>query len=79
MRLASEGPLKARVTGLSFLGLSTRVSFDAEGTRLTALLPQDVARPREGDEVALSWAPEDLHLMRAGARAGQQVGQRVGA
>ena len=70
LRLTSEGPLKARVTGLSFLGLSTRVSFDADGTRLTALLPQDALRPREGDEVALNWAPEDLHLMRASQRAG---------
>ena len=58
--------LRARVTGLSFLGHNTRVSFEAEGTRLTALLPQDAPRPAEGDEVALTWAEDDLHLMRAG-------------
>ncbi|WP_370303828.1 ABC transporter ATP-binding protein [Pseudooceanicola sp.] len=66
VRLATEGPLRARVTGLSFLGHNTRVSFEAEGTRLTALLPQDAPRPAEGDEVALTWAEDDLHLMRAG-------------
>ena len=66
VRLATEGPLRARVTGLSFLGHNPRVSFEAEGTRLTALLPQDAPRPAEGDEVALTWAEDDLHLMRAG-------------
>ena len=67
LKLAETGPLSAQVTGLSFLGLTTRVSFEAEGTRLTALLPQDAPRPAKGDTVALTWAEDDLHLMRAGA------------
>ncbi|WP_417720838.1 ABC transporter ATP-binding protein [Salipiger sp.] len=66
IRLAEQGRLRARVTGLNFLGLSTRVSLDAEGTRLTVLLPQDAVRPREGEVVGLDWSPLDLHLMRAG-------------
>ncbi|MGR3801997.1 ABC transporter ATP-binding protein [Marinibacterium profundimaris] len=66
LQLAEDGPVMARVTGLSFLGLTTRVSFEAEGTRLTALLPQDAPRPAQGDLVALTWAEGDLHLMRAG-------------
>ena len=63
LRLAADGPLKARVTGLSFLGLTTRVSVEAEGNRFTALLPQEAPRPEPGDELALTWAPENLHLM----------------
>ena len=66
IRLAEQGRLRARGTGLHFLGLSTRVSLDAEGTRLTVLLPQDAVRPREGEVVGLDWSPLDLHLMRAG-------------
>ena len=67
VRLAADGALTARVTGLSFLGLTTRVTLDADGTRLTALLPQDAPRPAEGETVGLSWAAGDLHLMRTGA------------
>ncbi|WP_121066399.1 ABC transporter ATP-binding protein [Chachezhania antarctica] len=64
LQLAEYGPIMARVTGLSFLGLTTRVSFETEGARLTALLPQDAPRPLQGDLVALNWAEGDLHLMR---------------
>ncbi len=67
LKLAAEGALRARVTGLSFLGLATRVSLEAGDTRLTCLLPQDAARPAEGEEVALAWEPGDLHMMKAGA------------
>ncbi|MAQ82721.1 MAG: polyamine ABC transporter ATP-binding protein [Maritimibacter sp.] len=67
VRLAETGPLTATVTGLSFLGLSTRVSLLADGTRMTALLPQDAPRPAVGDTVALTWAEGDLHLMRGKA------------
>ncbi|MDF0595170.1 ABC transporter ATP-binding protein [Psychromarinibacter halotolerans] len=67
VRLAETGPLTATVTGLSFLGLSTRVSLMADGTRMTALLPQDAPRPAVGDKVALTWAEGDLHLMRGKA------------
>ncbi len=67
--LGAEGRIRARVTGLSFLGLATRVSLDAQGTRLTALLPQDAPRPAPGDEVGVGWNADDLHLMTAGAGA----------
>ncbi|OWU85213.1 polyamine ABC transporter ATP-binding protein [Oceanicola sp. 22II-s10i] len=63
----SGGALSAQVTGLSFLGLTTRVTLKAGDTRLTALLPQDAPRPAEGDTVSLEWAPSDLHLMRGSA------------
>ena len=64
LRLRPDGRLTAQVTGLSFLGLTTRVTLQAGDTRLTALLPQDAPRPAQGETVQLSWATEDLHLMR---------------
>ncbi|MGI3169383.1 ABC transporter ATP-binding protein [Pseudooceanicola sp. C21-150M6] len=67
LHLASEGALSAQVTGLSFLGLTTRVTLQAGETRLTALIAQDAPRPAQGETVGLSWAPENLHLMRGGA------------
>ncbi len=66
LRIATEGRLQARVTGLSFMGLATRVSLDADGTRLTVLLGRDDPRPADGQEVALDWNPDDLHLMQSG-------------
>ncbi|NKX40329.1 ABC transporter ATP-binding protein [Rhodobacteraceae bacterium R_SAG2] len=67
LRITQEGPLRLRVTDLSFLGLTTRVTLEADDTRLTCLLPQNAPRPSKGEEVAVSWEPGDLHMMKAGA------------
>lgn len=64
LRLGGTGDLKARVTGLSFLGMTTRVALEVGATRLSALLPQDATLPAEGEVVGLSWEPGDLHVMR---------------
>ena len=64
LRLGAEGPVRAKVTALSFLGMTTRVSLEMDDTRLTALLPQDAVRPTLGATVALSWDDADLHIMR---------------
>jgi len=60
------GTLAATVTAGSFLGAATRVTLDADGTRLTALLARADARPEIGAAVTLGWDPADLHVMRAG-------------
>jgi len=60
------GTLAATVTAVSFLGAATRVTLDADGTRLTALLARADARPEIGAAVTLGWDPADLHVMRAG-------------
>jgi putative spermidine/putrescine transport system ATP-binding protein len=65
-RIAAAGGVPGRVTAVSFLGQSTRVTVDAQGTRLTALLPKGTAIPGTGDAVHLTWDAADLHPM-AGA------------
>jgi putative spermidine/putrescine transport system ATP-binding protein len=64
LRLADAG-VPAVVTGVSFLGASTRVTLDAGGTRVTALLPKGARRPAPGEAVHLAWEAADLHLMKA--------------
>lgn len=66
LRITPTGPLQGIVTAISFLGQSTRVTLDADGTRLTALVPQHEPLPVQGAQVALNWAPGALHIM-AGA------------
>jgi len=66
VRLAGTG-LRATVTAASFLGAATRITLDAGGTRLTALLPRGAARPEVGAAVHLDWDAADLHQMAGGA------------
>jgi putative spermidine/putrescine transport system ATP-binding protein len=54
----------ATVTAVNFLGAATRVTLDAQGTRVTALLPKGAARPAPGETVHLAWEPADLHPMK---------------
>ncbi len=63
VRIGDAG-VPATVTAVSFLGAATRVTLDAQGTRVTALLPKAAARPAQGDGVRLSWDPVDLHPMK---------------
>jgi len=65
VRIVAEGGVPATVTAVSFLGAATRVTAEAAGTRLTALLPCGAARPAVGDSVRLGWDAADLHLMGA--------------
>lgn len=64
LRLADAG-VPAVVTGVSFLGAATRVTLNAGGTRVTALLPKGAQRPAPGEAVHLAWDAADLHLMKA--------------
>ncbi|MCD1263451.1 polyamine ABC transporter ATP-binding protein [Shinella sumterensis] len=62
-----DGPgrkhVSGRVTAASFLGAANRVTVDANGTRIAAMLPAAVAVPAQGEMVTLSFLPEDLHTM----------------
>ncbi len=66
VRIEAEG-VPAKVTAVSFLGAATRVALDANGTRLTALLPKGAARPNVGETVQLGWNVADLHQMNGPA------------
>lgn len=53
----------AHVTGVSFLGTSTRVSMQVHGVAMTMLLPKGSDMPKAGDMIQICWRPEDLHVM----------------
>ncbi len=53
----------ATVADINFMGAARRVTVDLEECRLRVLLGVDQEAPRIGDQVKVSWAPENLHLM----------------
>lgn len=61
----SGGTLTGRVTALNFLGAATRVALDVNGRRLHATVPAGSFTPELGDDVSLTFDPEQLHLMDA--------------
>ena len=63
LRLADTG-LPATVTAVSFLGAAARVTLDANGTRVTALLGKSTPKPAIGAQVHLTWDAADLHVMQ---------------
>jgi len=62
-----DGPgrkqFSGRVTASSFLGAANRVTVEANGARIAAMVPASTAVPAEGATVTLSFLPEDLHTM----------------
>jgi len=62
-----DGPgrkqFSGRVTASSFLGAASRVTVEASGARIAAMVPASTAVPAEGATVTLSFLPEDLHTM----------------
>ncbi len=67
VRLNSDGDgHAAMVTSTSFLGTSSRVVMDMDGTRVTALLPKGAIVPKPGASVTVTWNAADLHVMDGG-------------
>ena len=62
-----DGPgrkqFSGRVTASSFLGAANRVTVEANGARIAAMVPASMPVPAEGATVTLSFLPEDLHTM----------------
>ena len=62
-----DGPgrkqFSGRVTSANFLGAASRVTVEANGARIAAMVPASLAVPAEGATVTLSFLPEDLHTM----------------
>ena len=62
-----DGPgrkqFSGRVTASSFLGAANRVTVEANGARIAAMVPASTPVPPEGATVTLSFLPEDLHTM----------------
>jgi putative spermidine/putrescine transport system ATP-binding protein len=57
-----DGPLTGRVTGVRYLGAATRVTVDAGGSEIAALVAGGHA-PSEGETVTLAFDPDALHPM----------------
>ncbi|HUH48693.1 MAG TPA: TOBE domain-containing protein, partial [Mycoplana sp.] len=51
------------VVATSFLGAANRITVEAVGSRVAAMIPASVDVPSHGSGVTLSFAAEDLHLM----------------
>ncbi|AOF90198.1 ABC transporter ATP-binding protein [Sinorhizobium sp. RAC02] len=58
-------PFSGRVVATSFLGAANRVTVEAVGARVAAMVPASLAVPVQGETVTLSFLPEDLHQMDA--------------
>jgi len=60
---ATGDGVKARVVSLNYLGAATRLSLDADGQRLNAVVGSGGALPAIGDTVVLTFNREHVHLM----------------
>ncbi|MES0037327.1 ABC transporter ATP-binding protein [Mesorhizobium sp. M0046] len=62
-RAAKGDGVAARLVSTNYLGATTRLTLDAEGLQLHAIVPAGAALPREGEAVVLTFNREHLHLM----------------
>jgi putative spermidine/putrescine transport system ATP-binding protein len=60
--LAAVG-VKGEITSINYQGATTRLSINAEGTRLTAALPASTVQLKIGDIVHLAWSKDSLAVM----------------
>ncbi len=63
IRIVETGGKQARVVSLNYLGNSTRIALDVEGTRLHALVSSYQPLPDEGDKISVDWDPDDVRVM----------------
>ena len=63
LRLAETGPLSGNVTALRYLGATTRVTIQAQGQEVAALLPAGSALPEPGRRLTFDFDPAALHVM----------------
>jgi putative spermidine/putrescine transport system ATP-binding protein len=61
-RTTGDG-VTARVVAMNYLGSATRLALDIDGLRLHATVPAGTTLPQTGEEVALTFNREQLHLM----------------
>ena len=68
LRLAEDadgngGGIPATIASRAYLGASTRLTVDAEGQRIHAVIPAGTALPADGAPVTLAFDRADLHIM----------------
>ncbi|MET2829005.1 ABC transporter ATP-binding protein [Mesorhizobium shangrilense] len=62
-RAASGEGVSARLVSTNYLGATTKLSVDADGLRLHAVVPAGTTLPQEGEAVVLTFNRDSLHLM----------------
>ncbi|QRM56068.1 ABC transporter ATP-binding protein [Sinorhizobium sp. BG8] len=60
---AGHKEFTGRVTAASFLGAANRITVEASGARIAAMVPASTSVPAQGSAVVLSFLPSDLHMM----------------
>jgi len=63
LHLDASGPIAGPVTAIRYLGAGHRISLNAHGHDIAAILPAGSAPPEPGTEIRLGFAPEALHIM----------------
>ena len=63
LHLDASGPIAGPVTAIRYLGAGHRISLNAHGHDIAAILPAGSALPEPGTEIRLGFAPEALHIM----------------
>ncbi|MGB3812029.1 MAG: ABC transporter ATP-binding protein, partial [Shinella sp.] len=67
IRLGENGTGRKEFSGsvvaTSFLGAANRVTVEANGARVAAMVPASSSVPAEGETITLSFLPQDLHTM----------------
>ena len=67
IRIGSNHGITATVEGVHYLGASTRLVLDIEGTRVNALVPSGIATPAAGSLIHIECDAHNLHAMEDGA------------
>ncbi|UVK39092.1 ABC transporter ATP-binding protein [Mesorhizobium sp. AR10] len=62
-RAAKGEGVAARLVSTNYLGATTKLTLDADGLRLHAIVPAGSAVPEEGETVVLTFNREHLHVM----------------
>ena len=60
--LAAKG-IRGEITSINYLGATTRLAVNADGTRLTAALPASEVQHKIGDVIYLAWSKDSLAAM----------------
>ncbi len=67
IKIVDNGGKLARVIGVNYLGGSTRLALDMNGTRLHCLISSEQSLPVEGSEIQVTWRDQDVRVMKGEA------------
>ena len=59
--------MRGKVVALNYLGAATRITVDADGQRINAVVASGGKLPAPGDDVTLTFNRDAVHLMEGEA------------